>query len=70
MSRSVDWHLLPVVEGSMTQLDAASEPVRQLRLIGLDLIALSNLPNFIEQDFQIGRDQGEWYQWVGRSDRI
>lgn len=70
MSQSVDWHLFPIVEGSMTQLDAASAPVRQLRLIGLDLIAVANLPNFIEQDFRIGEDQGAWYEWVGASNRV
>lgn len=70
MARSVDWHLLPVVEGSMTQLDPSGAPVRQLRLVGLDLISVANLPNFIERDFQIGQDQGEWYSWVGVTDRI
>ncbi|MFP4156512.1 MAG: FtsX-like permease family protein [Opitutales bacterium] len=70
MSRSVDWHLLPVVEGSMTHLDADMEPLRQLRLVGLDLISVANLPNFIEQDFQLGQDQGEWYHWVGSADQV
>ena len=70
MARSVDWHLLPIIEGSLTHLDADLAPLRQLRLIGLDLISVANLPNFIEQDFQIGQDQGEWYDWVGASDKI
>ena len=64
---SLDWHLLPVVEGPLTQLDANGVPVRQLRLIGLDLVAVANLPNFIEQGFTIGADQGEWHTWVGPS---
>jgi len=70
MANSVDWHLLPIVEGSMTHLDGDLEPLRQLRLIGLDLISVANLPNFIEQDFQLGQDQGDWYDWVGPSDKV
>ena len=70
MARSVEWHLLPIIEGSITQLDESSEPERQLRLIGLDLMAVANLPNFIEQDFQIGQNRGQWYDYVGASDRV
>ncbi len=70
LADSVDWHLLPIVEGSMTQLDADLEPLRQLRLIGLDLISVANLPNFIEQDFELGQSQGEWYDRVGASDNV
>ena len=70
IGRSVDWHLFPIIEGPFTQLNAGSEPIRQLRLIGLDLVSVANLPNFIEQDFSIGEDQGDWYTWVGQPDRV
>ena len=66
-ARSLDWHLLPVVEGPLTQLDGSGEPLRQLRLVGLDLVAVANLPNFIEQGFSVGTQQGEWHSWVGPS---
>jgi putative ABC transport system permease protein len=36
----------------------------------LDLISVANLPNFIEQDFQIGQDQGQWYHWIGAADQV
>ena len=70
LSRSVDWHLFPVVEGPLTQLDDQLAPVRQLRLIGLDLMSVVNLPRFIEQDFEFGDGDNHWYDWVGRSNRI
>ena len=70
MSRSVDWHLFPVVEGPLTQLNAEGEPICQLRLIGLDLVSIANLPNFIEQDFSIGGEAGDWHTWLGPSDRV
>ncbi|MEO0508585.1 MAG: FtsX-like permease family protein [Verrucomicrobiota bacterium] len=70
VSRSVDWHLFPVIEGPLTQLNSSGIPERQLRLIGLDLISVANLPNFIEQDFSIGEDQSEWYEWVGVSNKV
>jgi len=61
-----DWHLLPVVEGSVTALDAAGESQRQLRLVGLDLVALGNLPTVRERDFEILGEDG-WRRWLGRS---
>jgi len=70
LSRSADWHLFPIIEGPLTQLDGAGEPVRQLRLIGLDLIAVANLPNFIEQDFSFADNQQDWYDWIGKSNRV
>lgn len=63
-----DWHLLPVIEGSLARVDTAGESVQQLRIVGLDLIGLGNLPNFIEQGLSFAESQGgssEWYDWVG-----
>lgn len=70
LSRSVDWHMFPIIEGPLTHLDASGEPIRQLRLIGMDLVSVANLPNFIEQDFSIGDDQADWYSWIGQSNRV
>jgi putative ABC transport system permease protein len=68
LSGDPDWHLLPVIEGSLARVDAAGESVQQLRVVGLDLIGLGNLPNFIEQGLSFAEGQaesGEWYDWVG-----
>jgi putative ABC transport system permease protein len=68
LSGSPDWHLLPVIEGSIARVDAAGEAVQQLRIVGLDLIGLGNLPNFIEQGLSFAENQddsSEWYDWVG-----
>ena len=45
LSRVPDWHLVPVIEGSVTALDKNDTPTQQLRLVGLDLMGLANLPN-------------------------
>ena len=63
-----DWHLLSVVEGSFAQIDSETEAVRQLRLIGLDLTAVGNLPKFIEQGLSFSDDAAatdEWYDRIG-----
>lgn len=68
LSVSPDWHLLPVIEGSIARVDAEGESVQQLRIVGLDLVALGNLPNFIEQGLSFAESQagsGQWYDWVG-----
>ncbi len=70
LASSVDWHLFPIIEGPFTQLDAQGAPLKQLRLIGLDLVSVANLPNFIEQGFTIGEDQGDWHSWVGTSAQV
>ena len=73
MASDPDWHLLPVIEGSFSQTDAAGMPLRQLRVVGLDLIALGNLPNFIEQGLSFAGDQGgsdEWYDWIGEDSGV
>jgi putative ABC transport system permease protein len=68
MAMDPDWHLLPVVEGSVAHLDDVGEAQRQLRVVGLDLIAVGNLPNFIEQGLAFAGETDEsdaWYDWVG-----
>lgn len=65
-----DWHLCPVVEGSLTLLSDAGEPLRSLRLVGLDLVAVGNLPHFIEEDYRFGQKDAQWYDWVGRADAV
>lgn len=65
-----DWHVVPVIEGGLTQLDAAGEGIRQLRLIGLDLIAVGNLPQFVEQGFELSDEDDDWYTWIGLEPRI
>jgi putative ABC transport system permease protein len=63
-----DWHLLPVLEGSLAQLNDAGEAVRQLRLVGMDLVSIGNLPGFIEQGLELGLTGGEWYDFFGPRD--
>ena len=65
LSHSSDWHLFPVVEGAVRQLNSYGTVDRQLRLVGLDLLSISNLPRFIEQGFSIGNRGGHWYDWIG-----
>lgn len=70
LAHSTDWHLFPVVEGSLRQLDGDGEAKRQLRLVGLDLLSISNLPGFIEQGFTIGDDEANWYDWMGTENAV
>ena len=68
MALDSDWHLLPVIEGSVAQTDPAGQVIRQLRVVGLDLIGLGNLPNFIDQGLSFADEQGgqgEWSEWIG-----
>jgi len=70
LSRSPDWHLLPVIEGPLTQLNSQNEPERLLRLIGVDLMSVANLPSFVDQGFDFGEGTDNWYDWLGPSERI
>ena len=70
LSHSSDWHLFPVVEGPLKKLDSDGNVVKQLRLVGLDLLSISNLPRFIEQGFTVVNDDGHWYQWLGQQEVI
>ena len=68
-SHCVDLHFFPVIEGPLKQLaDGAVQ--RQLRLVGLDLLSISNLPYSIEQEFSIGDKDGNWYDLLGSEPRI
>lgn len=70
LNHSSDWHLFPVLEGPVKQLDANEAVQRQVRLVGLDLLSISNLPYFIEQDFSIGERAGNWYDWIGTDPNV
>jgi putative ABC transport system permease protein len=70
LSRQPDWHLLPVIEGSVAQLNVEGESVLQLRLIGLDLVAIGNLPRFLEQGLEVGGEDAEWYDFVGKDNLV
>lgn len=61
-----DWHWLPVVEGTVTEVDAVAQPVRRLRLVGLDLASLGNLGAFIEGGFRFEEvGDGSWEDRIG-----
>lgn len=62
-----DWHLLAVVEGTVTEVDASAVPVRQLRLVGLDLAVLGNLGTFAEGGLRFADDGGGegWEERIG-----
>ena len=70
LSGDPDWHLVPVIEGSVTALDVAGEPYKQIRLIGLDLMALGNLPNVLERELEFANQDDEWYHWLGSENEI
>jgi putative ABC transport system permease protein len=59
-----------VIEGSVTALNKQGEVDQQLRLMGLDLLALANLPNLIENHIEFGDDESEWYDWLGSDDLV
>jgi putative ABC transport system permease protein len=65
LSTSADWHFVPVIEGSITALDTNGSPDQQLRLVGLDLMGLANLPNLLDAKFDFGKDESNWYDWLG-----
>ena len=49
-----DWHLIPVIEGSVTTVEREGVGKKQLRLVGLDLLALGNLPSLSDQHSNFG----------------
>ncbi|MEE3060055.1 MAG: FtsX-like permease family protein [Verrucomicrobiota bacterium] len=65
-----DWHLVPVIEGSITALGKDGNPARQLRLIGLDLLALGNLPNLLQEEMLFSDEDSNWYDWLGSEDEV
>jgi putative ABC transport system permease protein len=64
LSHTSDWHLFPVIEGPVKQLSTDGTVPRQLRLVGLDVLSVSNLPYSIEQGFNVGDGKGNWYDWI------
>ena len=65
-----DWHLIPVIEGSVTAVRQKTESKKQLRLIGLDLLSLGNLPKLSRQSIQFSEDENEWYDWLGTENEV
>ena len=70
IGRSADWHMLPIIEGPLTQLCSSGEVLRQLRLIGLDLISITNLPDFGKKNPSFGEGRDDWSSWLGTSKRV
>ncbi len=65
-----DWHLVPVIEGSVTALRQNGDPAKQLRLIGLDLLALGNLPKLLQQEMRFSDEDSNWYDFLGSEDEV
>ena len=65
-----DWHLVPVIEGSVTAVHPMTESKKPLRLIGLDLLSLGNLPKLSRQSIQFSEDENEWYDWLGTENEV
>jgi putative ABC transport system permease protein len=65
-----DWHLVPVIEGSVTAVHPMTESKKPLRLIGLDLLSLGNLPKLSRQRIQFSEDENEWYDWLGTENEV
>lgn len=66
LKRSLDWHLLPVIEGTAVLAGErqTNEPV--FRIIGLDLMAVTNVPEFIAAGFSFaGEGAGGWSGSLG-----
>ena len=65
-----DWHLVPVIEGSITSIDTSGSPQQQLRLVGLDLMGLANLPDLGDAKFDFGEDELTWYEWLSSKNSV
>ena len=71
LSTDPDWHLIPVIEGSVTAVDEATKARKQLRLIGLDLLALGKLPTLAQESLKFSdEDDANWYDWVGSESEV
>ena len=70
VAASPDWHFVPVIESSVALLDESGVAQQQLRLIGLDLLSLGNLPNFLDRGFDISDDSSDWWSALGPSDQV
>ena len=65
-----DWHLVPVIEGSVTAIRADGKQNKQLKLVGLDLLSIGNLPNITGDRFQFSDDESKWYNWIGTDNEV
>ena len=65
-----DWHLIPVIEGGITTKEKEGVAKKQLRLVGLDLLALGNLPTLAQQSFKFSDDDNNWYDWLGSKNEV
>lgn len=70
LNRSSDWHLFPIVEGPLTQLNSMGTVLRQLRFVGVDLISAANLPYFIQNNLRFAQEKENWFSWLGTSNRV
>ena len=68
--RDPDWHLVPVIEGSVTALGTDGKENKQLKLIGLDLLSIGNLPNISGDRVQFSDDESQWYDWIGTENEV
>jgi putative ABC transport system permease protein len=65
-----DWHLVPVIEGSVTALGHDGKENKQLKLIGLDLLSIGNLPNLAGDRLQFSDEDSQWYDWIGTENEV
>ncbi len=65
-----DWHFVPVIEGSVTAVDPETGTNKPLRLIGLDLLSLSNLPKLSRESIQFSEDETDWFHWIGTENEV
>jgi len=65
-----DWHLVPVIEGSVTALGKDGKENKQLKLIGLDLLSIGNLPNLAGDRLQFSDEDSRWYDWIGTENEV
>ena len=65
-----DWHLVPVIEGSVTALGNDGKENKQLKLIGLDLLSIGNLPNLSGDQLQFSDEDSQWYDWIGTENEV
>lgn len=70
LGKNPDWHLVPVVEGSVTAVELGGVGKKQLRLIGLDLLALGNLPTLKQKSLGFSEKGANWYDWLGSEDEV
>ena len=70
LSKEPDWHLVPVIEGSVTAVKNGREDKKQLRLIGLDLLALGNLPTLAKEGLKFSDEDANWYDWLGSKNEV